>query len=69
MAEVVDPASVVEQSGLRDWLLTLAVRLALAVLVGLGLVALWEYLDDSVRDATDLEASTGVTVLGELPRA
>lgn len=66
-AEVVDPASVARQDGRRDWLLTQAIRVGLALVVGIGLLALWEYLDDSVRDATDLERSTGIAVLGELP--
>jgi capsular polysaccharide biosynthesis protein len=42
-------------------------RLILAFLAGLGLVFLWSYLDDSIRERRELE-DMGLAVLGEIPR-
>ena len=47
--------------------LDLAIRLFLALLAGIALAFLLDYLDDTVRDQADLEAM-GITVLGEIPR-
>lgn len=47
--------------------LDLPLRLVLALLVGIGLVFLWEYLDDRIRTGADLEA-LGLSVLAEIPR-
>jgi len=52
--------------GLRERL-DLPLRLALALLAGVALCFLWNYLDTSVRDRTELE-EMGITVLGEIPR-
>jgi capsular polysaccharide biosynthesis protein len=42
------------------------VRLLLAVLVGVALCFLLDYLDDSVRNKSELEAM-GISVLAEVP--
>lgn len=47
--------------------LDLPIRLFLALLAGIALTFLLDYLDDTVRDQADLEAM-GITVLGEIPR-
>ncbi len=43
------------------------IRIAIGLAAGLGLAALAEYLDDSVREKADLE-KLGVEVLGVIPR-
>lgn len=55
------------QPGLRERL-DVPVRLVLALLVGLGLVFLWHYLDDTLYDRDDVEA-LGLAVMGEVPRS
>lgn len=52
--------------GLRQRL-DLPLRLVLALLAGIGLVYLLEYLDDRVQSRAQLEA-IGIPVLGEIPR-
>lgn len=47
--------------------LDLPIRLFLALLAGVALAFLLDYLDDTVRDVAELEAM-GITVLGEIPR-
>jgi capsular polysaccharide biosynthesis protein len=47
--------------------LDLPIRLFLALLAGVALTFLLDYLDDTVRDQAELEAM-GITVLGEIPR-
>lgn len=51
--------------GVRDQI-ELPLRVALGFLVGVGIVFLLYYLDDSVRRRADVEA-LGLTVLGEIP--
>jgi capsular polysaccharide biosynthesis protein len=66
-AILINPPSIgVRGPGLRQKL-ELPVRLTLAFIAGLVLVLLWEYLDDSVRDASDLK-ELGIPVLGIIPR-
>jgi capsular polysaccharide biosynthesis protein len=48
--------------------LDLPIRLFVALVAGVGLAFLWEYLDDTVRDRTEVEA-LGAPVLGEIPRS
>ena len=60
------PTVVVVGPGLREQL-DLPLRLALALVVGIGLVFLLDYLDTSVRDRRELEM-LGLSVLGEIPR-
>jgi len=47
--------------------LDLPIRLFVALVAGVALAFLWEYLDDTVRDRADMEA-LGAPVLGEIPR-
>jgi capsular polysaccharide biosynthesis protein len=47
--------------------LDLPIRLFLALLAGIALAFLLDYLDDTVRDQAELE-EMGITVLGEIPR-
>ena len=44
-------------------------RVVLALVAGLGLAFLLEYLDDSVRSARELETAAGLPVLAEIPAA
>jgi len=48
--------------------LDLPIRLFVALVAGVALAFLWEYLDDTVRDRTEIEA-LGAPVLGEIPRS
>lgn len=52
--------------GLRERL-DLPIRLTLALLLGIGLAFLFDYLDPHVRSRADLEA-LGLPVIGEIPR-
>ena len=47
--------------------LDLPIRLFVALLAGVALAFLWDYLDDTIRDRADVEAM-GVSVIGEIPR-
>jgi hypothetical protein len=50
---------------LRDKL-DLPIRLFVALVAGVALAFLWDYLDDTVRDRGEVE-SLGVSVLAEIP--
>ena len=47
--------------------LDLPLRLFLALVAGVALTFLWDYLDDTVRERADLD-SIGVPMLGEIPQ-
>ncbi len=47
--------------------LDLPLRLFVALVAGVALAFLWDYLDDTVRDRSDMEV-LGTAVLGEIPR-
>ncbi len=47
--------------------LDLPIRLFIALVAGVALAFLWDYLDDTVRDRADAEA-LGAPILGEIPR-
>jgi hypothetical protein len=47
--------------------LDLPIRLLVALVAGVALAFLWDYLDDTVRDRSEAEA-LGVQVVGEIPR-
>jgi capsular polysaccharide biosynthesis protein len=65
-AILIDPPSIARQGpGMRQKL-EFPLRLTLAALAGLALALLWEYLDDSARDARDLE-EMGLPILGTIP--
>jgi capsular polysaccharide biosynthesis protein len=59
------PALVPSPASLRDQL-DIPLRILLALAAGVGLAFLLDYLDDSVRSASELEAM-GISVLAELP--
>lgn len=52
--------------GLRDRL-ELPIRLLIALVAGVALAFLWDYLDDSIRSRAEVEA-LGVPLLAEIPR-
>jgi len=62
-----EPVPVPMPPGLRAQLTGPAVRLALAVFVGVGLAFLWHYLDPTVHEAEALE-DMGLDVLARIPR-
>lgn len=47
--------------------LDLPIRLFVALVAGVALAFLWDYLDDTIRDRAEMEA-LGVAVVGEIPR-
>jgi capsular polysaccharide biosynthesis protein len=66
-AALIDPPQVgVVGPSLRQRL-DLPLRLILALLAGIGLCFLLDYLDDSIRHRADLE-TLGLRILGEIPR-
>ncbi len=62
-----EPTPVPLAPGLRAQLLGPAVRLGLALAVGIGLALLWHYLDPTIRSAEELE-TLGIVVLANIPR-
>lgn len=64
---VIDPPAVGEVGGGVRTQLELPLRLLLALLVGLGIAVLLEYLDTRVRTEKDVEAA-GLRTLGRIPR-
>jgi capsular polysaccharide biosynthesis protein len=64
---VLDPPRLIVQPGVRRGALDVGVRTMLGLVVGLALVFLLHYLDDTVRTREDLEA-LGLPVLAEIPR-
>ena len=61
------PAPVPLAPGLRAQLMGPAIKIGLALVVGIALVLLWHYLDPTVREAAELE-DVGLNVLAEIPR-
>jgi capsular polysaccharide biosynthesis protein len=53
--------------GLRSQLMGPAIRIGLALVIGIGLALLWHYLDPTIREATELE-NLEINVLAEIPR-
>ncbi len=53
--------------GLRAQLMGPAIKIGLALVVGVALAFLWHYLDPTIREATELE-ELELTVLAEIPR-
>ncbi len=62
-----DPVPVPMPPGLRVQLAGPAVKVALALFVGVGLAFLWHYLDPTVQEAQALE-ELGLEVLARIPR-
>jgi len=61
------PSPVPLAPGLRTQLMGPAVKIGLALVVGVSLALLWHYLDPTVREAGELE-EMGLAVLAEIPR-
>jgi len=61
------PAPVSLPPGLRTQLMGPAIKIGLALVIGVALALLWHYLDPTVREAAELEA-LGLGVLAEIPR-
>jgi capsular polysaccharide biosynthesis protein len=61
------PAPIRLPPGLRTQLMGPAIKIGLALVIGVALAFLWHYLDPTVRDATELE-ELGLGVLTEIPR-
>ena len=61
-----EPAVVPLPPGLRSQLLGPAVRIGLALAVGIALALVWHYLDPTVREAEELEAMD-LPVVGRIP--
>ncbi|MCJ7739309.1 MAG: hypothetical protein MUQ10_18685 [Anaerolineae bacterium] len=61
------PRPVPVPPGLRDQLMDPAMRLGLALVVGLAFAFLWHYLDPCVHEASELE-ELGLRVLTTIPR-
>ena len=67
-ARLIDRGAIVPLGpGLRERL-DLPLRLFLGLALGVALAFLLDYLDDSVRDRSDLQA-LGIPIVGEIPRA
>ena len=62
-----EPAPTPLPPGLRTQLMGPAIRLGLALAVGVALALVWHYLDPTVHEATELEAM-GLPVLARIPR-
>ncbi len=62
-----EPVPVPVAAGLRAQLTGPAVKIALALVVGVALALLWHYLDPTVNEAAELE-ELGLPVLGAIPR-
>jgi capsular polysaccharide biosynthesis protein len=61
------PSPVPLVPGLRTQLMGPAVKIGLALVVGVSLALLWHYLDPTVREAEELE-EMGLAVLAEVPK-
>jgi len=64
---VVDDVFVAQATAPSKVYLYMLLRVALALVAGVGLAFLLEYLDDTVRSAREVEAVTGLAVLAEVP--
>ncbi|MBN1976323.1 MAG: hypothetical protein JW918_02880 [Anaerolineae bacterium] len=61
------PSPVALAPGLRTQLMGPAVKIGLALVVGVALALLWHYLDPTIREAKELE-EVGLAVLVEIPK-
>lgn len=64
---LVDEIKAEPAAGASRALLFVVLRVVLALVAGLGLAFLLEYLDDTLRSAREVEALTGLAVLAEIP--
>ena len=65
---LVDPPAVTSTPGSRS-LADLLIRGLVGLICGLALVFLFDYLDDTIRDARDAESILALPVIGEIPRS
>jgi capsular polysaccharide biosynthesis protein len=61
------PSPVALAPGLRTQLMGPAVKIGLALVVGVALALLWHYLDPTIRETQELE-EMGLAVLAEIPK-
>ena len=61
------PSPVALAPGLRTQLMGPAVKIGLALVVGVALALLWHYLDPTIREAKELE-EMGLPVLAKIPK-
>jgi capsular polysaccharide biosynthesis protein len=61
------PTPVALAPGLRTQLMGPAVKIGLALVVGVALALLWHYLDPTIRETEELE-KMGLTVLTKIPK-
>ncbi len=61
------PSPVALTPGLRTQLMGPAVKIGLALVIGVALALLWHYLDPTIREARELE-EMGLAVLAEIPK-
>lgn len=61
------PYVVQTSAGLRAQLTGPAVRVVVALVLGIGLALLWHYLDQTLHEADEIEA-LGLQVVGKIPR-
>lgn len=66
--QLIEPAQRPERPVFPKLLPSLVLGLALGTIAGLGLVALFEYIDDSVKTPEDLRQAWDVAQLGQIPR-
>jgi capsular polysaccharide biosynthesis protein len=66
MLTLIDPPSISQAGSSLRQRLDLPLRLALALVAGIGLAFLLDYLDDTIRHQADL-AKLGLPILGEIP--
>jgi len=66
-AEVIAPANPPKKPTNRDPLRNILAGLAIGIVLGIALAFLREYLDDTVKTKEDLEAASGLTVVGIIP--
>ncbi|MFP4439988.1 MAG: YveK family protein [Chloroflexaceae bacterium] len=66
---VLDPPEVAVPLGSnRDIIIDVALRMVLALATGVGVALLLHYLDDTLRDANQVEDQMGLPVVGMIPR-
>ncbi len=66
VVSLIDPPSVSRVGASLRQRLDLPLRLALALIAGVGLAFLWDYLDVTIRNRADLE-ELGLPILAEIP--
>jgi capsular polysaccharide biosynthesis protein len=68
IVSVIQPATITGVPGESRKMTDLGLRVVLALLAGIGLAFLLDYLDDSIRGIGDIETATGLRVIAEIPK-